>query len=782
MVIFKGYVAIMGLLVRIKLHIICLLLFAFLPLKLVAAEPIPRTIFAFYDAEIEGSVRYSLLHRSLEMPLNWLGYHLEFHESHAELPEWRDDVAGAVLSLPSGAAMADMQLYVDWLKQGMIQHKKFLVFGNIGFEEKWVDGAEGRLELDKLLAYLGITNHNQWVGLTYNSEIAYKNMKMVEYERKYPASLPSYPVVVAKGDTQVFLKIKGKTDSGEELVSDLVTINQNGGYIAEEYAIYVDNEIETNGIPMQRWLINPFDFLNKALDAKAQPRPDVTTLNGRRIFYSHLDGDGWNNYSEVNDHKDKPLITAQVLFEHIYKHYDKLPFTVAPIVAELDPNCHGLPQSAEIAREIFALPNVEPASHTHSHPLMWRYFDDLHPAAELKYLNKYPPRASQNKSIFDLLSNDKHGYDNAWHDILEKYTAEDAPSTELDKLVMKDFTTPRSYACQPFDMDLEITGAADYLQKLAPANKKIRLLQWSGDTSPTEKALRKTREAGMLNINGGDSRFDPLFSSYSVSPIGIQAGKERQIYSSNSNENTHTSLWRDNFSGFRHLVNTVRNTETPRRISPFNIYYHAYSGEKNASLQALKQNIDYAMTQAIIPIFASEYAKIANGFYSAEFLPLAENKWQVKNRGALQTIRFDNSTILAVDFEQSEGVIGQRHYQGSLYVFLNPSNKSPIISLKTMGSIEGNPQSLKPYLIASNWQIKEMNQKKDGISFKAQGFGNGKMQFYWPISDKVEMKIFAKNKLLHKDVVDVTSNSLKLWLKYDAKDSLVINLMAIPQV
>ena len=120
MVIFKGYVAIMGLLVRIKLHIICLLLFAFLPLKLVAAEPIPRTIFAFYDAEIEGSVRYSLLHRSLEMPLNWLGYHLEFHESHAELPEWRDDVAGAVLSLPSGAAMADMQLYVDWLKQGMM--------------------------------------------------------------------------------------------------------------------------------------------------------------------------------------------------------------------------------------------------------------------------------------------------------------------------------------------------------------------------------------------------------------------------------------------------------------------------------------------------------------------------------------------------------------------------------------------------------------------------------------------------------------------------------------
>jgi hypothetical protein len=111
--------------------------------------------------------------------------------------------------------MADMKLYVDWLKQGMSAHKKFLVFGNIGFEEKWVDGAEGRLELDKLLAYLGITNHNQWVGLTYNSEIAYKNMKMVEYERKYPASLPSYPVVMAKGDTQVFLKIKGKNDSGD---------------------------------------------------------------------------------------------------------------------------------------------------------------------------------------------------------------------------------------------------------------------------------------------------------------------------------------------------------------------------------------------------------------------------------------------------------------------------------------------------------------------------------------------------------------------------------------
>ncbi len=746
-----------------------------------SSAPIPRVIFAFYDKDLEGMVRYSISHRTLEMPLNWLGYHLEFYERNDKLPKWRDDVAGVVLSLPSGAYMPDMDAYVAWLQQGMNQHKKFLSMGNIGFDVKWADTPTGLNEMNKVLSYLGLTNTNQWVGLTYNSKIIYKDLKMVEYERKYPAVLPAYPVLVAQKDVESYLKVGGHSDTGEELISDLVTTNKNGGFVSESYNFHFDDDIQTDGVAMQRWLINPFDFLNKALGAHAQPRPDVTTLNGRRIFYSHLDGDGWNNYSEVSDRSKDPIISAQVLYENIYKQYKKIPFTVAPIVGDLDIACHGKPQSEQVARDIFALPNVEPASHTHSHPLMWRYFENMHEAGELKYLHKYPAKTGDKDSLFDLLGK---GSENvaanaaSWDKIVSKYSAVDVPENPLDKRMLEDFETPRSYACAPFDMDMEIQGSADYLQKLAPANKKILLMQWSGDTSPTESALRKTREAGLFNINGGDSRFDPMYASYSyVSPIGIEMGHERQIYSSNSNENTYTSLWSDNFFGFRYLVNTVRNTETPRRISPFNVYYHAYSGEKSAALQALKQNIEFASSQPIIPVFASTYARIANGFYSSKLVQMGENKWRIDDRGGLQTIRFDNATISAVDFANSEGVIGQKHYQGSLYVFLNPKVASPIIALQKMTKLQKTPPAAKPYLISSRWQVQGFEQYRNGLTLAMQGFGSGKIQLYWPNAKKVHVIVRRKNKLLHKEQINVIRNILKISLQDSAIEPLDVYIV-----
>ena len=112
---------------------------------------------------------------------------------------------------------------------------------------------------------------------------------------------------------------------------------------------------------------------------------------------------------------------------------------------------------------------------------------------------------------------------------------------------------------------------------------------------PWELAVHLTRVAGVQNINGGDTRFDPEFPSYaSVAPIGRQVGKERQIYVSTSNENTYTDSWTQNYSAFRYLRKTLDNSETPLRLKPFTIYYHMYSGERDASLRSLLSNFDYA--------------------------------------------------------------------------------------------------------------------------------------------------------------------------------------------
>src|SRR6185437_3403154 len=125
---------------------------------------------------------------------------------------------------------------------------------------------------------------------------------------------------------------------------------------------------------------------------------------------------------------------------------------------------------------------------------------------------------------------------------------------------------------------------------------------------------------------------------------------------------------------------TLKNSETPIRLEPIAIYYHIYSGEKDASLKAVISNIEYARKQDIAPIVVSRYTRIAEGFYNTVLTPLAPDTWRVDKRGALETIRFDHHSLQSVDFTRSRGVIGQRYRQGSLYVYLDAAVDQPIIA------------------------------------------------------------------------------------------------------
>ena len=92
---------------------------------------------------------------------------------------------------------------------------------------------------------------------------------------------------------------------------------------------------------------------------------------------------------------------------------------------------------------------------------------------------------------------------------------------------------------------------------------------------------------------------------------------------------------------------------------------------------------------------------MAEGFYSTEIIPLGENSWRFNHRGKLQTIRFDQATFLSVDLTRSAGVIGQQHFQGSLYVALDAAHASPVITLQEQSRADLSPKSQTPYLIES---------------------------------------------------------------------------------
>jgi polysaccharide biosynthesis protein PelA len=666
-------------------------------------QAVARTIIGLYDSRREPEIRLTRIHKLIEMPLNHLGLKVEFRDIAAGLPDPKslEGVRGVVTFFD--APVPDPGAYVDWATAVLDRGIRYAVLGEIGAAPSGQGVGDDRrgVALENMLQRIGLRFAGRYVRFTHRARIVQKTPWMVEFEKPLPTPLPSYDVIRAAGSAvKSHLTIQVGDDA--ELRSDLVGVGPQGGWVAPGYAIYHNERLNKT-----RWLINPFEFFKDTFADEEMPVPDTTTIVGRRIYYSHIDGDGWRSLTEINGRNADYRKAADIVLRKAIEPYPSLPVTVAPVAADLHPDWEGDEQDRAIAREIFALPQVEAGSHTWTHPLEWQFFANYQLERELAYKQSGPVGNGSmdhyHRGGLEGLAKERHNYDR-----------------------------PRSFDQQPFDLNQEIAGSIDYINQLLPPGKRTSIIQWSGDASPFQAAVAAADAAGVPNINSGETRLEEEYPSYSyVSPVGRPVGEAglRQIYASASNENTYTELWTGRFFGFRHLEQTVKRTNTPYRVKPFNIYYHMYSGSKQASLNAILSNLDLAEASDIAPVTTSTFALIAQGFYTTRIVDMGDRRWRIENRGKLQTLRFDHATFTGVDFSRSKGVIGQYNHQGSLYVALDPADPEPVIALHDLVFADRSEPADRPYLRQSRWLVSGLAWTEHGWSLTAEGFGPGEMDW-----------------------------------------------------
>ena len=662
----------------------------------VRADVVPRTVIAFHHPRDE-TLKLHNLHKLAEMPLNWLGLKLEHRELSGPMPESAIDdpsVAGVVTWFEQGA-MEDPEAFLEWAIRMSDAGKKFVFLGDLGFLADDTGKLTNRGLVDAFLKRLGFRLGGDWTDVTFDTDIVHRDPDYYDFERRMGGKLPAYELYEpTSDDTRVMLKVRNRQSGAE---SALFMISPAGAFVEGGWESYKDPVLFKT-----QWYVNPFRLFADVFGTDTLPKPDVTTLSGRRMYFSHIDGDGWRNVSLVREYRKQEAYSARVVMEKAIVAYPDLPITVGPIVADLDPAWSGDDKAQELAREIFRLPQVEMAHHTYSHPFEWRFFDDYTPEKEAAFVRLYP-----NPDI-------------------EAWGADVVKTGASRKVSLKEaYDQPRAFGHVPFDPHLEFGPASDFVNRFAPEGKKVELVLWSGDTSPSARMIRESREAGLLNLNGGDSRFDPEYPSISyVPPVGFEPGGQRQIYAANSNENTYTDLWSARYFGFRDLMHTLRNTELPRRLKPINVYYHMYSGERDASLNALIANLEFSRSQRIAPVKASHYTRMAEGFYSTRFERLGERRWRVLDRNALETVRFDKAEGLSVDMARSKGVLGFNRHQGSLYIALDNAVAAPEIALADREA----PQSVA-WLIDARWRIEALERAAGRLSFTGSGFGDAEMRW-----------------------------------------------------
>lgn len=670
------------------------------------AREVPRVVLGLYDVPVKQTVDTTYVYDIAEMPLNHLGLIVEFNNLRQGVPDIakRDDVRGLLIWLTDGRGL-EVQKLIALVEAASARKIPVVLIGNLPGGADAAGRAVTLADQNRLLAAIELKSLGGFLPYTYDLKTVIKDTSMVEFERKLPTVLPALEAVQPiDPQAQSFLAFDRKAD--EPGRSHAVVITSKGGYVAAGYTHYEDS----SGVWSQ-WYVNPFAFFRRVYRTSDAPIPDTTTASGRRIFYSQIDGDGWNNVSSADRYKDRGVYSSEVILRTIAQGYPDFPLTVAPIAGDLDPLWGGAIRSQEIARAFFRLPNVEPATHTYTHPFDWSFFGKGYRGEdELRYVKRFAKARVAPGFVADP----------------------NAPRRPIDD----HYDAPRSYGDIPFNLKREVEGSAAYINSFCPPGKRVRLLQWSGDTSPFADALGAVARAGMMNINGRDTRFDGEAPSYTaVSPVGKMVGSYRQISASHANENIYTNLWQSRFFGFRYLRTSLANTEKPIRVKPIDVYYHMYSGERQASLMALKEILNDARRQDLTPMATTQYAAVGQGFFTARITELAPKSWRIDQRGALNTLRFDDASTLQLDETKSTGVIGERLNDQVLYVTLDPANQSPVVTLRDRGTAPPK----RPLLVDARWNLSNMAISGPLITMRAQGYGVGVMNWHMPrIGEGVE--------------------------------------------
>lgn len=700
------------------LILLLLLLPAVVTVRPVAADMhMPRRVLALYNGEEEPRVRSAAVHQIAAMPLNWLGLVVDYADVRDPLPPvWEDEDVLGVLSWFQSPQIADGPAYLDWAERVIASGRPYVVLGDVGVS---TDARRpGGVTLDRLSAFfaaLGVDYRGGWSGVTYDSRLEAPDPPADGVALPVGEVLPPFEIYVPADPARsvpftVVSRPSGPGPGAARVRSHVALATPQGGFVAPGFTHSRD---PSRIVPV--WHLDPFRFFAAAFGVGGRPVPDVTTLVGRRVYYSHIDGDGWLSRSTARPAPrggERPL-ASEVIRAAAIEPYPDLPVTVAPIAAELDPAWMGTEEAQAIARAIFALPQVEPASHTYTHPFQWDFFDPYDPAREAPFAADYArARAYAGGEAHEA----------------EDTAATDAAAAARRRVGLRaGYTVPRAYGGPPFDMTKEMAGAAETIARFVPSGKPITLVQWSGDTSPTPGALRAARAAGLSNINGGDSRMDADHPSVaSVAPIGRRLAGEIQVYASASNENTYTDLWRGRFHGFRDVVRTWDATGSPRRLKPVNLYYHMYSGERPAGLRALLENLEDVRRRELAPVTTSHYVRSVEGFFAVRVVATGPSAWRIEDRGALQTLRFAVPEGTDVDPTASVGVLGSRRFGDQLYVALDPEVPTPAVALAAGAAPAG------PWLVHARWPVRGLERRADGFSATAAGYGPGEMVWRVP--------------------------------------------------
>lgn len=644
-----------------------------------------RTIIAIVNDNKGADIRSTRVHRYLELPLNHFGYRVSYYnpdaiESGISIPE---DVAGIVswfdASDVSSSRMTRWRLNAE-TPCGYRPRQIVLGHPGLGFGEDEAASA--------LFARIGLQQLGSERAIGHLSQVATADPAMVNYETDFMVGMGAYPYLKAAADAQSYLSVL-PNPAADSL--DLVVVGPEGGYVHGDALLADDPRL---GTPL--WVLNPFAFLAAALDKEPHPIPDITTRNGRRIFFSTVSPEGWLEPEPSRFFGQNVGIAGELLLGSLVAPYPDLPVTVSVVHGDFDRAVAGpmAERGRNAALAIYALPQVEAATSGHDLVYDWGLFDRTGTATA--HSTAFPaPR------------------------LLSGLLARKTPALNA--------AAGRKYQAAAPDLTREISDALGAMPGLLPEGKPVQSFLWIRNSTPSPEALDQAASVGAVSLGGGWQPVNPAFPVLSgQAPFSARVGDQLQVYDALGDDAAYTGNWIGDLTGFHALERTLDRTETPRRLTPFQLSYSARSALHFSTRSAVQRHLNLARSGEFAPLRASDYVSIVQGFDTVRFEPRGALSWRVYDRGGLQTLRFDDAAGLSLDMAASLGVLGATRKDATLYISLDPVYLDPLVSLVEDARPSGlRPADGAPAIADSNLALSGFYRDGCATAITATGFGPG---------------------------------------------------------
>jgi hypothetical protein len=590
------------------------------------------------------------VHAVVEMPLNHLGIVVRRHDIRLGPPPGAYlDGARAVLTYFHSVDCGVPWLW-PWLEgRARDPRLRFLHLGDFGPLRLGRDGREDPARLARWLARFGLGHDSFFVPGPLGVRVTYLDRTLCAME----ADARSRAVHTGpwSEDAKNVPWVTTRHAAEPHRARTPVVSGPWGGVALDPWLCFAGS-----GAGDRRWHLDPFAFLRKALGLEGVPAPHPSVLNGRRMFFCHVDGDGFESESTVA----RGRICGRVFLDEVADRYD-LPFTVSVIVASLtdDLDAPEVTERMRLAAELLCRSNVEPASHTVTHPFFWT-------GVPKSMAAKAPPLCG--------------------------------------------FPDFRNFERSP---RREVSDSIRFLEeRLLRDGRRCRLVLWSGDTCPDGDTILEAGRRGALNLNGGTFRWDARSDSVSyVSPWGRLVGEAVQVYAGAANENTFDGFYTTMPSAFRHIDETIERTGRGRILKPADVYVHFYSVERPARLRVLHRLIRrWAIEEETAPVFASEYAAAVNSALSTARIHRTADGWKFTGFGHCRTVRIDGEAR-GVDWDRSFGLLGCHAIGPSLYLHL----AAPVVEVVLSRTAED-----RPHVEEANHALTDVRLNPDGVTLTSK--------------------------------------------------------------